>query len=324
MKASRAFLGLSLPAISAGPCEEDVVIDFWEGGSLLYGSDLMSSCVDYLPMLSSHDERACLEKLCGDVVEVEFEEEVVGDVGDIGSKLSIELDSIQRNWLLTGPRKGLLPVEGWCRCYRRRLMSVSARKLVGLGIASIDLEGRRVVTYLRRDTLEVEEIVSTMPLPYVLRKAGYSVREDDFPHEPLHVSFFLVRGSVSRVPKKLVLAKLRYGGIVAYIVPGRPFEGFTSVYHISSVKRLGYSGLQERALSDIKRLGLITSFNDVVAERYVIVRYGLLGRMSQRGAGAARDAERKGLRMLGRLGRWREMSVCESYLDGLSYSVRSD
>ncbi len=324
MRVSRVFLGLSLPTISAEPRESDAVIDFWEGGSLLYGSDLMSSCTDYLPMLSLLNEKNCLERLCGDLVEISFEEEVIGDINDVSSKLATDPSSLQGNWLLAGPRKGFLPSGGWCRCYRRRLMGMNARKLVGLGIASIDLEGHKVVTYLRRNVLEAEEIVSTMPLPYVLRKAGYSVSDEDFPYEPLHVSLFLIKGAASREPKRLVLAKLRYGGVVTYIIPEMPFKGFTSVYHVSSVKRLKYSGLQERALSDIKRLGLITALNDVVAERHIIVKYGLLGRMSQRGADVARDAESKGLKLLGRLGRWKEMSVCESYLDGLSYGVRAD
>ncbi len=322
--ASKVFLGLSLPTISAAPQEGDAIIDYWEGGSLLYGSDLMGSCVDYLPMLSIPNERGCLEKLCDDVVDVDLDEEVIGEVNDINSKLSIELSTLQMNWLLAGPRKGFLPRGGWCRCYRRHLKGVNGRKLVGLGIASINLEERMVVTYLRRDIIKAGEIVSTMPLPYVLRKAGYKVGEADFPHEALHISFFLIKGIVSREPKKYILAKLRYGGVAAYVIPGMPFDGFTSVYHISSVRRLKYSGLQERALSDIKRLGLASTLSDIVAERYVMVRYGLLGRMSREGADAVRDAGRKGLRLLGRLGRWREMSVCESYLDGLGYGVRTN
>ncbi len=322
MKVHRAFLGLSLPTLSAEPREEDAVIDFWEGGSLLYGSDLMGSCIDYLPMLSFPYERDCLKTLCDNVVEIEFEEEVIGDQADIGSKLSIEFNSVQKNWLFAGPKKGYLPKDGWCRYYRRHLVSISARKLVGLGVASINLEDRKIITYLRRYIIEAKSIISTMPLPYVLRKAGYIVNEDDFPYEPLHVSLFLIKDSSLREPKKLVLAKLRYGGIVAYIVPNIPFEGLTSVYHVSSVNKLRYSGLQERALSDIKRLGLVSSLSNIVAERHLIVRYGLLGRMTQKGADAAMDAERKGLRLLGRLGKWKEMSVCESYLDGLSYNIR--
>lgn len=321
---SRVFLGLSLPTISAGLREEDMVIDFWEGGSLLYGSDLMGSCVDYLPMFSLPSERGCLEELCGNIVEVNLEEVVIGDLDDLGSKLAAEPDIFQKNWLIAGPRRGFLPRGGWCRYYRERLKGVNARRLVGFGIASIGLEERKVVTYLGRDILEADEIVSTMPMPYVLRKAGYPVSEDDFPHEPLHVSFFLIKGTVSREPKKVILAKLRYGGIVTYVMPGMPFEGFTSVYHISSARKLKYSGLQERALSDIKRLGFASTLSDIVAERYVTVRYGLLGMMSQEGRDAARDAEEKGLKTLGRLGRWKEMSVCESYLDGLGYGVRTD
>lgn len=323
MKVPRVFLGLSLPTVSAGPRESDAVIDFWEGGSFLYGFDLMGSCADYLPLLSPHDERTCLEKLCDKVAEIDLEEEVIGNIGDIGSKLFIELDTIQRNWFLSGPSKGFLPSSGWCHCYRRLLTDLDTRKLMGLGIASIDIEDHRIVTYLRRDTLEAEEIISTMPLPYVLKKAGYQVSDADFPHEPLHISLFLVKGSLTKEPKKYVLAKLRYGGIAVYVIPDRPSEEVTSIYHASSAKRLKYSGLQERALSDIKRLGLITSLNDVVAERHIIVRYGLLGKMSKDGVDASEDAGRRGLIMLGRLGRWREMSVCESYLDGLSYSVRT-
>lgn len=317
MRAHRIFLGLSLPTLSALPGGDDAIIDFWEGGSLLYGSDLMRACADYLPILSQPEERECVERLCGEVTELSFEEVVIGDAGDIGAKLSLSADVFQRNWLLSGPRKGFVPTSGWCRCYRGVLASVAAKKLVGLGIAGIDIDARRVVTYLRRDVVEADEIISTMPLPYVLRKAGYSVSDSDFPHEPLHVSLFLVRNSGLREPKVFLLAKLRFGGIIAYVIPDTPFSGYTSIYHISSERKLKFSGLQERAFSDIKRLGIINTVNDVVAERHIIIRYGLLGKPTEEGLSAAIDAEKRGLKTAGRLGRWEEMSVCESYLDGL-------
>ena len=324
MRAPRVFLGLSLPTMAAGPGEEDAIIDFWEGGSLLYGSDFMGSCIDYFPMLSLREEIGCLKRLCDNINEINFDEEVIGDINDISSKLTLEPTVIQKNWLLTGPRKGLLPKGGWCRCYRKHLLTLKAKKLVGLGIASVDLEQHQVVTYLKREIISSDEIVSTMPLPYILTKSGYSISESDFPYEPLHIALFLLKGHVVKEPKRIVLAKLRYGGIVIYVIPDKPFRGITSIYHVSSARKLRFSGLQERAFSDVKKIGLIASLDNVIGERHIMIKYGLLGKISDSAEDAVRDAKEKGLRTLGRLGRWREMSVCESYLDGLNYCVGTD
>ncbi len=302
MSYDRIFLGLSLTTLLQEPGPNDLIIDFWEGGSSLYGWDHMGSCVDRLPIYVTNPE--CIERLGGTPQELDSESELIGEYRDYLRKFSLDVAELPQ-WFREPLSKVYIPREGWCQLFRTMISGVRSERKFG-EIIWIDLNSS-AIKMSQWGLVRFRELFNTFPLEYLVRKIkGCSPGEAsrNFPFEPLYVSVFIVKGREEKF-RTYLLGKRKFFSVAVVKVP-MPHDGdYSLMYSIipyTDYKAVG--GFRQKAYSDLKRLGV--SVDKIVFERSYFEKYGVLGKAS-----FPECLKMGNVVLSGRLGEWREKGICD-------------
>lgn len=302
MSYDRIFLGLSLATLLQGPGPNDLIIDFWEGGSSLYGWDYMGGCIDRLPIYVTNPE--CIERLGGTPQELDSDSELIGEYRDYLGKFSLsELELPQ--WFREPPSKVYTPEKSWCQLFRAMITSVRSERKFG-EILWIDLNSS-AIKMSQWGLVRFRQLINTLPLEYLVRKIKGCRAEEasrSFPFEPLYISVFIVRGREEKF-KTFFLGKRKFFSAVIAKIPlpkGGDYSLMYSIIPYTNYKEVG--GFRQKAYSDLKRLGI--SSDRIVFERSYFEKYGVLGKASLPGC-----LEMKNVVLSGRLGKWEEKGICD-------------
>ncbi len=299
------FLGNSLTTlVLSRDCGHFAVVDTWEGGSLLYGLDVLGGCVDKVPLFSESGVIEPEREYC-----LDFTSEYLGSESNYSSKLEVGGVSPQRNWLVEISGSKCLPKEGWCSYFRELGTKIRVNLHVG-NIEYVDLGNKAVK--VGGIVLKYEELVNTMPLPYFLGKLRGVDREiyelaDELRYLPM--LFYVV--VINEVMKPSVVhvgrRALRISDVV--VVPLEEL-GVTLIYASLPLRgREVMAGLQERIKRELFRLTSIKE-SSVLVERYHYERYSYLGE-SKAVRELTRVLSRHGIRLEGRYGAWEEKAISE-------------
>lgn len=309
-KAKTVYLGLTLTTALMGPNKDDLILDLWEGGSTLYGWDIMGSCVDRVPIFVN--DSYCINSLGAEPVELDVNVRLEGSESDYIAKITKEGVEPSLFWLSRLESKTRVPQGGWCRLFRNMVSQIQATKLFGelrwLNPESCELG------FGWWGTIEYNKLIITMPLDYVvskLRNEDVVNLRDKFNYLSFYVSVAVFRGKRDSVDV-IFLGKNRYASALAVTVPLLGKDGIFSgadyflVYSfIPYHKHYMRGGLRQKALSDFKRLGLDVA--SIVAERGYFEKYGLLGD----GPEVNVLSRTNNVVLAGRLGTWVEKGICD-------------
>ena len=166
-KVHKLILGESLTALTTETfSNEDLIVDLWEGGSVLYGWDLGNACIDRLPMVSKYKCSFTHKEVHTEFFEFKPSIQLIGT--EKGFEDKIDLANVQVNWLKTIVKGGYVPLNGWCTLFRMLKSVVKVRRIYG-EIKYI-LPSKNLIKIGWIEGLIYEELINTMPIPYILDK----------------------------------------------------------------------------------------------------------------------------------------------------------
>ena len=286
------------------PGSEDLVIDIWEGGSTLYGWDILNTCVDRLPLLVN--ESTCIKELGGEPVKTDITTEFHGMEEDVIKKLgTTDLSSF---WPFKFVKKAYLPGSGWCNLFRRKISKIQSKRVFG-EIKYIDPEAKELrVSWWKK--LKYDSLLNTLPLDYLLKKLrNMEPVEDKLKSMPLFIGSLILRSRMNEV-RIYYLGKKKFSSVaivhLPLLTPG--LQGFSIAYVIIPyIPCKNQGAFREKALSDAKKLGLLDK--EPVSIRGYFEKYGILHGKVRGSAGL----ERYGITLAGRLGKWKELGICDVF-----------
>ncbi|MEM4491265.1 MAG: hypothetical protein QXR49_02145 [Sulfolobales archaeon] len=292
-KARRVFLGNSLTANLLAR-EDDVIVDFWEGGSDLYGWSLGSTCLDRVPIFL---RRSCCHQLFGNAlrdVDVEvviegFEDIVVEKLGDIS-----------RSFIGFSGRM-LTPEYPVCTYYRK-LLSKSKSTKVFSPIAKVSLQSKCVKTY--HYEVEYEELVNTLPLYYLLSKSGLSELASHLTYSSAYALLIISNTKLGEYTKILIGHK---GYSLGYVVVYGKHPLGKLIYAFAPLEKdLLKAELTNQAVVELKRLKLIEG--PIKLMRSFFIKYFKMGGDTSE---VRRALKNYGVTLAGRYGSWTDISLCD-------------
>ncbi|MEM1622660.1 MAG: hypothetical protein QW543_00785 [Sulfolobales archaeon] len=292
-RAKRVFLGNSLTANLLAR-EGDVIVDFWEGGSDLYGWSLGSTCLDRVPIFL---RRSCCQQLFGDAlrdvdVEVVFEgpeDVVVEKLGDISESF------------MGFSGRMLVPEYPVCTYYRR-LLSRSKSTRVFSPIARVNLQSKHIKTY--HYEVEYEELVNTLPLHYLLSKSGLSELANRLTYSSAYALLTISNTKLGEYTKVFVGHK---GHSLGYVVVYGNHPLGKLIYAFIPLERGSLKAeLTNRAVAELKRLKLIEG--PIKLMRQFFIKYF---RMRGDVSDVCRALKNYGVTLAGRYGGWTDISLCD-------------
>ncbi|MEM2208417.1 MAG: hypothetical protein QXG17_06990 [Sulfolobales archaeon] len=292
-KARRVFLGNSLTTNLLAR-EDDVIIDFWEGGSDLYGWSLGSSCLDRIPVFL---RRSCCQQLFGsNLRDVDVEIVIEGFEANVAEKLG----DISRSFIgFSG--KVLVPEHPVC-AYYRRLLTKSRATRVFSPISKVSLQSKHVKTY--HYEVEYEELVNTLPLHYFLSKSGLNKLVDYLEYSSAHALLVISDTKLGEYTKVLVGHK---GHSLGYVVSYGKHPLGRLIYAFIPIGRGSLKAeLASQAVVELKRLKLIEG--PVRLVRPFFIKYF---RMEGDVGGVQRVLKDYGVILAGRYGRWLDVTLCD-------------
>jgi len=318
------ILGESFTALTMtykGYVKPHVIIDIWEGGSSLYGWDFINGCIDRLPMLVKNK---C--QLLGDekYIQVKPIIEVIGSEEGFTEKIYSKLhDESQINWLNVMSEEGFMLRNGWCSMLRK-LKSRTAKisriygevKYIHLDKSAIKVGWRKEVRY--------SKAIITMPLPFILPRmitTNNVIKRMSNNIKLNYVSLYIMTIIVSKSEIKLEEPKIikvgRKGLLTAliYLLPMDEIYNLsnsTLIYVLSPITlNLLKPELGSRILSELKRINLPIKFKSIYFYRDYFERYAILGKLKDDIRDLMCILKDYGIEFLGRLGMWRDVSICD-------------
>jgi len=288
----RVFLGDSLTSNLLAK-EGDLVVDFWEGGSDLYGWSLGSYCVDRVPLFLKRS--CCLSTLRWDLLEVDVAVSVEG----LESVVEEKLGNLGSTVLGLGG-KLYIPAKPACS-YFRKLKSVSRAQYLYSPLVKVDLERREVTTYHTK--IMFSELTNTLPLHYFLLKSGLESLAEELEFSPAHV-LALVAESPLKEFSKLFIGYRRYltGCVISY----REEPLGNLLYVITPLTRRELKeDLAAKVVGELKRLKVISG--SPKSYRSFYVKYFRFHGDPRRALGELR---KYGVLSVGRYGSWSELDLC--------------
>ncbi|GEM_PF-3070874 len=315
MSVRRAFLGASFTTYVSKHGSSDAIIDNWFGSSSLYGWDTQWGCLDRIPILLKNPEPLSSMGVEFSVYDVDVELELIGSESDYMGKILEGLDGVspQDSWIVTA-KPGRYLVRGGACSFLRMLASKSAAVKVFDELRLI--RGRDGVIVTANTVTKCSEgIVSTMPLDYVARKAGYR-NPPQPPYASLYVTLAIIntKHASGKVGVKL-LGKRRYSSLLIVSVPAEALlprleasEEVLVVYALTVLRsgRIDPS-VRQKTLSDLKRLGYDVRSASLI--RCHFEKYGILGQANKAVEDLKNYVTEQRVKPAGRLGLWRELSV---------------
>ena len=318
------ILGESFTALTItykGYVRPQAIIDIWEGGSSLHGWDFINGCIDRLPMLVKNK---C--QLLGDerYIQVRPVIEVIGSEEGFTEKVYSKLpDEPQINWLNMISEGGFMLYNGWCSMLRK-LKSKTAKisriygevKYIHLDKSAIKVGWRKEVRY--------SKAIITMPLPYILPRiitTNNVIKRMCNNIKPNYVSLYVMTIIVSKSEVKLEEPKIikvgRKGLLTAliYLLPMNEIYNLSNsilIYVLSPITlNLLKPELGSRILSELKRINLSINFKSIYFYRDFFERYAILGKFKDDIRNLTGILKDYGIDLLGRLGAWRDVSICD-------------
>lgn len=292
-KAKRVLLGNSLTANLLAR-EGDTIVDFWEGGSDLYGWNLGSSCLDRIPVFLRGD--CCRQLFGGALVDVDVEVVVEGPEANVAEKLG----DISGSFIGYGGRM-LVPKYPVCTYYRELLLRSRATRVFS-PISKIDLRSRLVRTYHYQ--AEYEELVNTLPLHYFLTKSGLDELKSSLQYSSAYVLTLISEAKARGYTKTFVGHR---GYSLGYVVSYGEHPLGRLIYSLvpTSVHSLR-AELGNRAIAELKRLKFIDG--RIRLARSFFVKYFRLGGDVDEVYKVLRSY---GVVLRGRYGSWTDTSLCD-------------
>jgi len=235
---------------------------------------------------------------------MEIVTELEGKEKDISTKLG--LSDLSGFWPLKFSGAVYLPQQGWCSLFRAGISKIKCRRVFG-EIKYIDPQVRELrVSWWRK--LKYKELINTLPLDYFLSKLrGMDNTERDLKTIPLYISSLLLRDGIDEI-KMYYLGKRKYASIAIVHLPllNQGSKNYSVAYVIIPYQSFREQGaFRERAISDAKRLGILKE--EPLSVRGYFEKYGvLLGKPNKEN-----HLKKHGIFLAGRLGRWRELGICE-------------
>ncbi len=308
--AKTVYLGLSLTTILMHPSKDDLILDLWEGGSTLYGWDVMGSCLDRVPIFVN--ESNCINLLGGEPEELDVNTRLEGSELDYIAKVTKEGVDPSMFKLSRLGSKTWFPRGGWCRLFRNLAKQTQATKLFG-ELRWLNPESREL-GFGWWGTIKYDKLIITMPLDYViskLRSEKIANLNNNFSYLSFFITVAVFRGKRDSV-EVVFLGKNRYASAVVVTMPllykGGIFSSadyFLAYSFILYHKHYMRGGLRQKALSDFKRLGLDVA--SIIAERGYFEKYGILGTKPE----TKEFSWRSNIALAGRLGTWVEKGICD-------------
>ena len=298
----KIYLGLSLATLLSNPGVNDLIIDVWEGGSVLYGWDFLNSCLDRLPLLVEDSD--CVKRLGGRPVEFDIMTELLGMEKDIIRKL--QLNDLSRFWPFKLSKNAYLPANGWCTLFRKKISKVQSKRIFG-EIKYIDPQEKELrVSWWRK--LNYNTLYNTLPLDYLMKKLrDLDSVKNGLKSIPLYISSLLIRSRLDEF-RIYYLGKKKYASVTVIHSPllNPKLSGYSIAYMLIPYQAFRDQGaFRERAISDAKKLGLLEG--EPVFIRGYFEKYGvLLGGVSE-----LAHFRNYGIILLGRLGKWKELGICD-------------
>ncbi len=273
--------------------EGDVIIDFWEGGSDLYGWSLGSECVDRVPIFLRGD---CCPLFSGSLREVDVEVAVEGPESGVARKLGDVSTSV-----VGYSGRLFVPERPACAYYRELLRRSRAAKIFS-PITGIDLEARIVRTY--HCDVEYEELVNTLPLHYFLTKSRLSGLSEHLDYVPAY-ALTLVSGTPLKDYTKVFVGHRGYS--VGYVVSYGGYAAGKLVYAIVPlVEKSLRAEIESRTVAELKRLKLVEG--PVKLARSFFIKYFIMrGDVEE----IRKTLQSRGVVLAGKYGTWSEASLCD-------------
>lgn len=287
------FLGNSLTANILAR-EGDVVVDFWEGGSDLYGWNLGSTCLDRIPVFL---RGGCCRQLFGEALrDVDVEVSVEGPEANVIEKLG----EISGSFIGYGGRM-LVPSYPVCTYYRDLLRRSRATRILS-PISKIDLQSKLVTTYHCR--VEYEELVNTLPLHYFLAKSGLDELRGGLEYSSAYVLTLISEAKVRDYIKTFVGHR---GYSLGYVVSYGENPLGRLIYSIVPTNMLSLRAeLESRVIAELKRLKLIDGRVRLVRS-FFVKYFRLRGDTDE----VYRTLRSYGVSLGGRYGSWADVSLCD-------------
>ncbi len=288
----RVFLGDSLTSNLLAK-ERDLVVDFWEGGSDLYGWSLGSYCVDRVPIFLR--ELCCLGTLRWDLIEVDVSVSVEG----LESVAAEKLGDLSTTVVGLGGRP-YIPAKPACS-YFRRLRSDSRAQRLYSPIVRVDLELKEVTTYHAK--IRFSELVNTLPLQYFLLKSGLGSLAEGLGYSSAHVLALVAESPLKEFSKLFVGRK---GYLTGCVISYREEPLGRLLYAITPLtKEVLKEDLAAKVVGELKRLKIVSG--PVRFLRSFYVKYFRFHGDPKR---TLKELRKYGVLSVGRYGSWSELDLC--------------
>ncbi|MCD6323895.1 MAG: hypothetical protein J7L55_02155, partial [Desulfurococcales archaeon] len=193
---------------------------------------------------------------------------------------------------------------GWCSVYRKLMGRMKANTIFG-ELKEIDLQGQ-ILRVAWWEPINYDTLINTLPLDYFLRKIGKRETATVLKGIPLYVSLHVVKSRTDAVTLR-ILGRKKYNSVYTVILPGEIYGvgDVSMAYVVLPYERLMPQGsFIEKAYSDLSRMGF--KKGNVTAVRGYFEKYGVL-----RSEKELANIELPNVVLAGRLGRWKEMGICE-------------
>ncbi len=325
----RLILGESLTSLlmnySRSSATDTIITDIWEGGSVLYGWDLSKYCIDRAPIFLNP---SCphINKLRGLGIErfelIKFNINVVGTEEGFRSKFrGIDLGHTWIQQLVSG---GYIPIGGWCSFYRRLRGCIAIRRVYGY-IKFVDID-RKLVKISWLECLKYDELVSTLPLHYLLTKVTTGNEEvsklirgciSALSYVPTYIMTLIVKGGVDQDEVIMVGKKGFQTALIVRLRPDVVYPRISGKYSlIYVITPIDIEELRpeisSRVLGELRRLNVLEDLSSIVFLRDYFEKYSLISTKNEEllnnliGTLGNYD-----IKLEGRLGRWCEASLCD-------------
>jgi len=295
------------------------IVDIWEGGSLLYGWKLTAptqlKCIDRVPILCN--ERTQIEEIGGKPIAIELNVSFIGSEEEYKNKITLDSEvEIQRDWILEYSNSKYYVMGGWCNIFNRLRSRIKVPRIYGELQTVLPRDQTLIVRGLR---IRYDAVLNTLPLPYILDKIADKELSDFL--EPLrYVSFYITSLIIKRQLNHLRVTYVGKRGYLLAAVVELPVSylvndlgNYIIVYCFVPIS-LGKlrAELFQKVLTELRKLRIIESYSDIIAERSYFERYGLLGVISSYSINyIIKELKKHDIYLGGRLGLWQEKSISE-------------
>ncbi len=274
--------------------------------------------MDRLPI--GVNDPGAISALGGTPIELSLEGELLGTESDYEFKITCGgRVRIQRDWVTELAGRKWYVSGGWCSLFRELIKQekIIAGTLFG-DLRFVDAK-RKSIYVLPHGLVEYDEIVSSLPLEYVLGKViPLNIRHQlKAKYVTLYIMTVITRGGCE--PRVWFLGKRRFASSAVVSLPlkllypqlrlrlGKGDLTLTYAFVPQLIEELN-PDIRQKVLADLKRLGLDT--RNALFVRSHFERYGYLGQ---------RDGVDDiinllvdyGVECVGRLGTWRELGISE-------------